>query len=127
MIFRLTDKDDTKTLPCTGQGCPHMVIVTKFFSASKAVCPSHGYTGKLYKHKAPVEAPAPAPKPVRSPVVAKVSPSPEGRVWPVKSCPPPERTWETEEGVFYMKCAICHRPIESCVCGRKSPTPAQWK
>lgn len=49
----------------------------------------------------------------------------EGIEWHL-SCPPPENAWVDEDGdVYYMKCSICHRPVESCVCGRRTPTPTK--
>lgn len=40
-VFRMTDKEPTKQLPCTFAGCENEVIVTKFYSPAKARCPEH--------------------------------------------------------------------------------------
>lgn len=39
--FRLTDKQETKTVPCAHPGCENTLIVTKFYTPSKARCPDH--------------------------------------------------------------------------------------
>lgn len=40
-VHIMTDKAETKTLPCTYPGCPDSVVVNKFFTPSKARCPVH--------------------------------------------------------------------------------------
>lgn len=39
--IRMTDKKETKLLPCSYPGCGHPLIVNKFESAARARCPDH--------------------------------------------------------------------------------------
>lgn len=51
--IRMTDKEETKLLPCSYPGCGVPLIVNKFESAARARCPDHkGQRGSVREFKA---------------------------------------------------------------------------
>lgn len=40
-LFKMTDKQKTKIVPCQHPGCENQCIVTTFFAPAKARCPEH--------------------------------------------------------------------------------------
>lgn len=40
-VFLMTDKSETKDVPCTYTGCTNICRVNKFYTPSKARCPEH--------------------------------------------------------------------------------------
>lgn len=60
--IRMTDKKNTKTLPCSYPGCGTQLIVNKFESSARARCPEHkGRTAPVYSPKVADEDDNPIP------------------------------------------------------------------
>lgn len=100
-VYRLTDKADSKQLPCTFPGCEHEVIVNKFYTPAKARCPEHA--GKVIPSvriavagEQPMESAAARPSVALGELLCPLCNQPmtvisvdEDMGWPTLRCPSP--------------------------------------